>query len=353
ACVDGPTGPGSHTPATVRLHITLPAATPAIWSPIGETLHVAVRRAGRVDPIVDTVFRVDSLAATLSIPLAYAVERFVVTAELRYGSLVLFLGFDALQLSAAGDTAVTIATGYVGPGARAATFALGARDTTLAPGDTASLLPLVRDSASLVIPNVLARYVTSQPSVFTVAGGILTAHAAASDTARITGFLPTGQSSALVVRAVTGSPLPGSRTWVGGAVSGTSDWSTAGNWNPTGIPGAQDTVIIVTSAHDPQLSASVAVARLRIRGGNLRLNGHSLMVTGDFSTEDGLGTFTMTNPADTMRVLGNAVFDGGPTANVLQDGVLFVAGNFTQLANSTGPGSFQAAGNHRTVLNGA
>lgn len=66
ACVDGPTGPGNHTPATLRLRVTLPAGTPAAWSPTGETLHVAVRRAGRVDPIVESSFLVgDSLGAKI------------------------------------------------------------------------------------------------------------------------------------------------------------------------------------------------------------------------------------------------------------------------------------------------
>lgn len=360
ACVDGPTGPGSHTPATVRVRVTLPAATPAVWTPIGETLHVSVRRAGRVDPIVDTAFRVaDSLVATLNIPLAYAVERFVATAEVRYGGLLLFLGFDALQLSAAVDTVVTVAASYVGPGARAATFALGARDSSLAPGDTASLLPLVRDSAALVIPNVLARYVTSQPSAFTVNGAILTAHAGMSDTSRITGFLPTGQSSALVVRAVTGAGLPGTKTWVGGDAANPTDWSTSSNWNPAGVPSPQDTAIVVSTSggagagNDPVLSGAVTVARLRILGGNLTLNGHAVTVTGDFSTEASAGTVTMRHPDDVLRVLGDAVFAGGRTLDLLTEGVLYIGGDFRQINDGENRDAFQAAQRHRTVLNGS
>ena len=161
SCVDG-TGPGVHDPATVRVHVTLPAATPAAWSPVGETLYVALRRAGRVEPIVQTAgVVVDSLAVTLTVPLTSGVERFVASGEVRYGGRLLFLAFDAIQLVPAVDTAITLAATYVGPGSRAASYALGARDSVLAQGDTASLLPDVRDSAGQVMSQTCRR-ATSQ-----------------------------------------------------------------------------------------------------------------------------------------------------------------------------------------------
>lgn len=354
ACVDGPTGPGNHTPATLRLRVTLPAGTPAAWSPTGETLHVAVRRAGRVDPIVESSFLVgDSLGATLTVPLAYAVERFVVLGEARYDGLLLFIGFDVVQLRAASDTTITVAATYVGPGARAATYALDARDSTLSQGDTASLLPVVRDSSGQLIPNVPARYIAANPAVVAVdAGGLLTGQAGVPDTARVTGYLPMGLSSSLLVRR--GPPVIPSvvtRTWLGNSAA----WSAAGNWNPAGVPGAADTVEIVSSPNDPVLDANAAVAEVLIRGGNLTLNGHTLTVSGLFTTvgESGLGTLTMNQPSDTLRVLGNAVFQGGATTGLLTDGVLLVAGHFEQRNDASERATFQASGNHRTVLNGA
>ena len=211
SCVDSPVGPGDQAPATVTVRVTLPAATPAAWSPIGETVYLAVRRAGRVEPIADTTFVVlDSLGATFDVPLAYAVERFVVSAEVRYDGLVLFLGFEALQLRAAGDTALTLPTIYVGPGARAASFVLGVSDSTLSSLDTASLIRVVRDSAGQVIPNVPARFVTARPTLIAVdTAGVLTARPGTLDTARVTGFPPTAtivSAGGVTTTVATGFP---------------------------------------------------------------------------------------------------------------------------------------------------
>jgi alpha-tubulin suppressor-like RCC1 family protein/uncharacterized protein YjdB len=620
-CVDV-SGPGSYQPANVRVVVTLPAETPAIWSPVGETLHVAVRRAGRTEPIVDSMFVVgNTLEATLTVPLAYSVERFVVNGEVRYRGTLLFLGFEAAQFRSDVDTTVTLVATYVGPGARAATFELGARDSTLSAQDTASLIRLVRDTAGLVIPNVPARFVAVRPTLVAVdTGGILTAHSGPSDTARVLAYLPTGLSGALVVSVfdttvasievspptatittssgqttfsavprnassevvptsvvwsssapdiatidqngvatavsngtttitatrgnvsaaatltvsvtdskvasitvnpptatltsagatttftaealnAAGAPVTATltwsssntavatvdqsgvatavangtatitassdtvsgsatltvtipdtkvatitvspptatltaagasqtftaqafnaagapvtapfnwtssntavatvnqngeatavangtatitatsdtvsgnatltvaippavdpkttRTWVGGDPGGANDWNRAANWNPAGVPATGDSVVIVTTANDPILTGPVNIARLRILGGGLTLNGQQLTVTGDFSTENGFGQLAMINPADTMRVLGNALFNGGrtfaePIGFLLSEGVLFVGGAFEQRdhPNNTDD-NFRAVGIHRTVLNGS
>ncbi len=447
ACVDGPSGPGSQAPATVRVQVTLPLATPAAWSPIGETMYLSVRRAGRVDPIAETTFVIaGSLTATLTVPLAYATERFVASAEIRYGGVTLFLGFEPAQFRAGGDTALTLVTRYVGPGAKAASFELGARDSTLPALDTASLIRVVRDSAGLVIPNVPARFIAARPTVVAVdAAGILTAQGGTLDTARVTGYLPTGQSSALIVRVVgnpvasvavspssdtirtvggqaqysavaldaagapvsdatftwsvadagvvsvdqnglatavgngstqitaTSGSVSGSativvavapppppppppppaaitRTWIGGDATAPTDWARAANWNPAGVPVAGDSVVIDNATNSPVLTGPVTVARLRILGDTLTLNGQKLTVTGDFSTENGLGAIAMMSPADTLRIQGNALFQGAFSA--LEDGVLFVGGHFEQRNTGGNTAAFQARNNHRTIFNG-
>jgi Tol biopolymer transport system component/alpha-tubulin suppressor-like RCC1 family protein len=202
ACLEGPTGLGSHPPVTAAVSLTLPAATPAIWFPTGDSLHVTVRRAGRADPIVDTTVVVaDSLQAVVPIPMSQALESFVATAEVLYSGSLYFLGFEALRLRAGADTAVTLAAIYVGPGARAASYALALRDSTLHRGDTTSLMPVVRDSAGQLIENVPARYVARRPAVVAVdPTGVVTAQPVPPDTGRVVGWLPSGLADSLVVR---------------------------------------------------------------------------------------------------------------------------------------------------------
>jgi len=355
-CVDEAFGPGNYDPATVRVALALPAGTPAVWQPVGETLYVSVRRAGRVEPIVQLAAIVTGATeVTLDVPLSQQVERFVATAEVRYGASLLFLAFDVVQLTPGLDTAIILVARYVGPGARAVSYTLGARDSTLIAGDTASLVPLVRDSLGQTIPNVPVRYVASRPSLIGVdSAGVLTALPGSLDTARVTGYLPMGLSSGLVVRVVTGNTPPGTKRWVGGRSGAPNAWSEADNWTPVGVPGSADSVVVESAAFDPMLTTPDTIARLEIRSGGLTLNGHTLVVTGDLSTEGGGGggQLVMQDARDTLRVLGNARFAGQASEEGLNNGLLMVRGDLDipDLGGGTG---FAARDDHRTLLNGA
>ena len=313
-CVDEAFGPGNYDDATVRVALALPAGTPAIWQPLGETLYVSVRRAGRVEPIVQLAAIVTGATElTLDVPLSQQVERFVATGEVRYGASLLFLAFDVVQLTSGLDTAITLVARYVGPGARAVSYTLGARDSTLIAGDTASLVPLVRDSLGQTIPNVPVRYVASRPALVGVdSTGVLTALPGSLDTARVTGYLPMGLSSGLLVSVVTNVSTPRRRTWVGGAAGAATNWFNPNNWSPVGEPGTGDSIVIEDTGNDPVLTGKDTVATMRITSGGLTLNGHTLVVTGDLSTEGaaGGGKLFMEDARDTLRVLGNARFAG-------------------------------------------
>lgn len=80
------------------------------------------------------------------------------------------------------------------------------------------------------------------------------------------------------------------RTWRGGASGRPSDWSVAGNWNPSGKPIALDTVRIPAVPNAPVLSESVQIARLHIVGGKLRLAGHGLRVSAPLEVDAILAT---------------------------------------------------------------
>ncbi|MGH7654881.1 MAG: hypothetical protein ACREN6_09480, partial [Gemmatimonadaceae bacterium] len=82
-------------------------------------------------------------------------------------------------------------------------------------------------------------------------------------------------------------------------------------------------------------------------GGNLRLNGEPMAVTGPFTTTTS-GTLTMNNPADTLFVGGEATFAGGSEAGLLTDGTL----GLRQGLVVGGAGQFSASGNHVTLLSG-
>lgn len=107
-------------------------------------------------------------------------------------------------------------------------------------------------------------------------------------------------------------------------------------------------------------------------GSELRLNGHPLAVTGDFTVVD--GRLVLRGSADTLRVYGSLSDSGGtlvmeaPTAlldvgknvrftgathDTLTAGVLRLGGDFTQLCGSVScAGSFPASGTHRVVFDG-
>jgi hypothetical protein len=80
--------------------------------------------------------------------------------------------------------------------------------------------------------------------------------------------------------SLTVTPVSGiTRTWRGGAAGRPSDWSIAGNWNPSGKPIALDTVRVPAAPDAAVLSEDVQIARLVISGGQVRLAGHRLRVT--------------------------------------------------------------------------
>jgi Tol biopolymer transport system component/alpha-tubulin suppressor-like RCC1 family protein len=197
-CVEGPTGPGSQVPARLRVELVLPAGTPDAWLPSGDTFRILVRRAGRVEPIVDTAGVTDSLAAVVTVPLDQAVERFVATAELVYGGQVMFLAFEAVQLRAGLDTTIVMMAAYVGPGGAAAILTVAAADSTLAGGDTTTVVPTALDSIGQSLGRVPVRFRSLRPDLFTVdSTGLVTALDGVPDTARVDVVMPTGLTASL------------------------------------------------------------------------------------------------------------------------------------------------------------
>ncbi len=125
-------------------------------------------------------------------------------------------------------------------------------------------------------------------------------------------------------------------TWTGLALN--SVWTDGGNWQFGTPPSPSDSVIIPGVASQPVLNTNVTVGGVNIAGGSITLNGHLMNVARNFATT-GIGTLTMTNPADQLVVTGNVLFDGAG-GGALSAGTISVAGNFSQ-AHTTSPAALQ------------
>jgi hypothetical protein len=87
------------------------------------------------------------------------------------------------------------------------------------------------------------------------------------------------------------------RTWVGI----TNAWNTAGNWSPSGVPGAGDNIVI--NGGTPTLDANRSVTNITVTGGTTNLNGFTLTVTGSTSLTAGTvnsGTISFSNTTTTF-----------------------------------------------------
>ena len=106
------------------------------------------------------------------------------------------------------------------------------------------------------------------------------------------------------------------------------------------------------------LSDDLTVGRnVYLTGGMLKLNGHKLLVEGDFNMSstngnNGYGYINMSNPEDYISVNGNFLAYSY-YASTLTDGIIEVKGDFTQRKYYYGySNNFAPSGNHKVILNG-
>lgn len=139
------------------------------------------------------------------------------------------------------------------------------------------------------------------------------------------------------------------------SVSGTATADTAlvyGAGRSILVPAAltRTYLLISTSATQSSLSTCALTDTVIISGAGSVLNRGTCA---PFSMQ-GLkvlngGVLAMTGAADSIIVVGDALFNGGSSAGFLTAGSLVLRGNFTQLATGSGA-SFQASGSHKTHL---
>jgi uncharacterized protein YjdB len=140
---------------------------------------------------------------------------------------------------------------------------------------TLQFTAIVKAANGTVLTGRSITWTSSNEAVATVSATGL-ARGVAPGTATITATSE-GKSGSI---SLTVTPVSGiTRTWRGGAAGRPSDWSIAGNWNPSGKPIALDTVRVPAAPDAAVLSEDVQIARLVISGGQVRLAGHRLRVT--------------------------------------------------------------------------
>ena len=94
-----------------------------------------------------------------------------------------------------------------------------------------------------------------------------------------------------VILFSTAAGFAETKTWVGGDSSKPTDWDTAANWSPSGVPGTGDDVTINTPSNHPAITSAVVVKSLLIDYGCFLTlgTGATFTLSGDFTNH---GTFT-------------------------------------------------------------
>lgn len=97
-----------------------------------------------------------------------------------------------------------------------------------------------------------------------------------------------------------------SYTW-NGSVS--TNWNTAANWTPSGVPGSGDNVTIVTGSNTCQLGANQSITDFKLTSGTLDLGGYTLTVGGNNAL---FSTGTVQNGTMTVSGATTTSFSNGP-----------------------------------------
>lgn len=118
-----------------------------------------------------------------------------------------------------------------------------------------------------------------------------------------------------------------SYTWTGNAFDG--QWTTAGNWNPNGVPGPGDSATIGI-AESVNLQTSTSVQNLTISGQGAGLNNGSLTITGSFNwTNYGAITTNIDIPSGATANISNP----SPYRQAFQGSSFSVEGSATISSN--------------------
>jgi hypothetical protein len=143
-----------------------------------------------------------------------------------------------------------------------------------------------------------------------------------------------------------------SYTWNG---SLSNSWTTAGNWSPSGIPGALDDVKIVTGSNICVLSTSIAINNITLTSGTLDLNSSALTVNGTTATFS-LGTIqngSLVVSAANTTTFGSGSVSMNCTVNITSSALSVRNTTFNSTVTITKTGSTNDTNNGTNIFNDA
>jgi hypothetical protein len=132
-----------------------------------------------------------------------------------------------------------------------------------------------------------------------------------------------------------------------------TDWNTAGNWTPNGIPGAADNVTIVTGSNTCLVGTTVSIANFKLTSGTLDLGGSTFTVSGATVTFTA-GTVqngVVNIPAATTTSFGNGPVTMNCPVNITSSSVTMKNTTFQEPLTVTKTGSSNDGSGGGNVFN--
>lgn len=139
-----------------------------------------------------------------------------------------------------------------------------------------------------------------------------------------------------------------SYTW-NGSVS--SDFGTAANWSPMGVPGAVDDIIITSAGQSPVFDELPGVRNFTINSGSFNINGFFFLIRGTANFNGG----SVVNGTIQFQNAGNVVFGNCSISSILTGSASayqFNGATFNQAVTITRTGSGTSTSNGGNTFNG-
>jgi hypothetical protein len=223
----------------------------------------------------------------------------------------------------------------VNPAGGANTFAISPATVTVLKDSTIQLTATVRDAAGNPVSGKTITWSTSDAAKAIVSStGLVKGLALGSVTITASS---TGLTNATATVSVVSLAATANRSWTG-TVS--TDWSTAGNWNPSGVPIATDTISVPAGTpNQPELKVpSATVAGIVILpNAKLDLGANELQVTGRVDVDGqvtGTGKLTIQGLNQSTSYVRGALPNVGVAGRTVIVGPTTVNGSLEQVAGS-------------------
>jgi hypothetical protein len=249
--------------------------------------------------------------------------------------LVKGVGIGTVTITATIDGKSATTTVTVNAAGGTTTFTISPSVVTVLKDSTVQLTAIVRDAAGNPVSGKTITWATSDGTKATVStAGLVKGVALGSVTVTASS---TGLTDATATVSIVSLAATANRPWTG-AVS--TDWSTAGNWSPSGVPIATDTISVPSAPpNQPQLKIpSATVAGIVILpNAKLDLGANELQVTGRVDVDGevtGTGKLTIQGLNQSTSYVRGTLPNVGVAGRTVIVGLTTVNGSLEQVAGS-------------------